>query len=85
MLLMLVRMADEVPEDDDVVAGSWGAIMLVLLIVAVVVLFVSFRKQMRKVQANREAGVFGDEPSGEAGVEGHEDRGDEPPPHAPRP
>jgi hypothetical protein len=81
MLLMLVRMADEVPEDDDVVAGSWGAIMLVLLIVAVVVLFVSFRKQMRKVQANREAGVFGDEPE----VDGREHGDDEPRSDAPRP
>jgi len=53
---------DKVPKDDDVVAGGWGALMFVLLIAAVVFLAFSFLKQLRKAQAAKDAGVFGDPP-----------------------
>jgi hypothetical protein len=63
MLAMILRAADTVPEDDDVVAGGWGAVMFVLLIAATVFLCFSLVKQLRKAQAAKDAGVFGDEPA----------------------
>jgi hypothetical protein len=54
--------SDPVPDANDVKAG-WGALFLfVALILAVVVLARSFVKQLRKAQAAREAGVYGDPP-----------------------
>lgn len=50
------------PEAEDVVAGGVGAVILLALFAAVVFLVFSFRKQIRKAQAARDAGVFGDEP-----------------------
>ena len=55
---------DPVPEADDVTAGWIAALVFVFLIVAVVFLARSFLKQMRKAQAAREAGVYGDPPAG---------------------
>jgi hypothetical protein len=61
--LALVRVTDEPPpEADDVTAGTWGALMFALLVVATVILMRSFLKQMRKTDAAKKAGVFGDEP-----------------------
>lgn len=52
---------DPPPSDNDVVAG-WGAFgVFALLILAVVLLGWSLARQFRKVNAAREAGVFGDE------------------------
>lgn len=51
---------DPTPDDEDVVAGFWGGLIFILLILAVVVLSFSFVKQMRKVRAAREAGVYGE-------------------------
>ena len=59
---VMVRADDPVPEDDDVVAGGWGAAMFVFLIVATVLLLFNFAKQMRKAQSAKDAGVFGDQP-----------------------
>ncbi len=53
---------DKVPDADDVTAGGWGALMFLFLIVACVVLFISFRKQLRKSDAAKRAGVYGDPP-----------------------
>ncbi len=53
---------DPVPEADDVTAGWVAALVFVFLIVAVAFLARSFVKQLRKAQAAREAGVYGDEP-----------------------
>jgi hypothetical protein len=66
LLEPLFRLADNpdpVPADNDVVAGGTALIVFAFLIIAVVVLLRSFVKQLRKTQAAREAGVFGDEPS----------------------
>ena len=53
------------PNDNDVKAG-WGAFAIfVLLILAVALLCWSFAKQMRKVKAANEAGVY-DEPTAES-------------------
>ncbi|MFN8188859.1 MAG: hypothetical protein U0R78_00230 [Nocardioidaceae bacterium] len=58
----LILADDPVPEDNDVVAGPWGAIVFVVLILATVFLMFSFVKQLRKAQAAKDAGVYGDEP-----------------------
>lgn len=57
------------PEAEDVVAGGIGAVILLALFAAVVFLVFSFRKQIRKAQAARDAGVFGDEPAAPTTVE----------------
>lgn len=54
--------ADPVPEDDDVVAGPWGAVMFAFLIVATALLLWSFTRQLRKAQRAKDAGVYGDPP-----------------------
>jgi hypothetical protein len=55
--------SDPVPDANDVKAG-WGALFLfVMLIVAVVILARSLVKQLRKAQAARDAGVYGDPPA----------------------
>ena len=58
---LIVSATDKTPQDKDVKAGGWGALILVLLIVAVVVLAFSFTKQLRKAQAAKDAGVYGDD------------------------
>jgi len=63
VVALLVSAADKTPKDEDVKAGGWGALILVLLIVAVVLLAFSFVKQLRKAQAAKDAGVYGDEPA----------------------
>jgi hypothetical protein len=54
---------DPVPADKDVTAGGTAILVFLFLILAVIVLLRSFVKQLRKAQAAREAGVFGDEPA----------------------
>jgi len=66
LLLTLLPLLDPVPDDDDVVAGPWGALLFVGLILAVAVLSFSFAKQLRKTRANRDAGVFGDPPASDS-------------------
>jgi hypothetical protein len=57
-LALLINALDPVPDDNDVKAG-WGAFaVFVLLILAVALLCWSFVKQMRKVKAANEAGVY---------------------------
>jgi hypothetical protein len=58
---------DKTPKDEDVKAGGWGALVFVLLILAVVVLAISFVKQLRKAEAAKKAGVYGDPPEAETG------------------
>jgi len=60
--MLLIRLADQTPEPEDVTAGGWGGLMFVLLIVAVALLMLSFLKQMRKTEQARREGVFGDAP-----------------------
>lgn len=62
VLALTVLADDKVPEDNDVVAGGWGAFFFVALIGATVFLAFSFVKQLRKAQAAKDAGVYGDEP-----------------------
>ncbi len=54
---------DSTPAAEDVKAG-WGALFIfALLILAVVFLAFSLTKQLRKAQAARDAGVYGDPPT----------------------
>ena len=64
-LALLIQALDPVPDDNSVKAG-WGAFgVFLLLIIAVAFLCWSFAKQMRKVKAANEAGVY-DEPTAES-------------------
>ena len=66
MLLMtalpLLDAAQEGPAPEDVKAGWTAFVVFLLLCAAVVVLGFSLVKQLRKAQAAKDAGVYGDEP-----------------------
>lgn len=54
--------AAEVPEPKDVVAGPVALLIFILLALAVAFLGWSLTKQLRKAQAAKDAGAYGDEP-----------------------
>jgi hypothetical protein len=59
-LLLLGTVTDPPPSDNNVRAG-WGALgLMLLLIAAVVFLLWSFTRQLKKVRAAQEAGVYDD-------------------------
>ena len=60
---VVVRLSDEAPDDEDVKAGWTAFVLFLLLIAAVVLLAFSLVKQLRKAQAAKDAGVYGDEPA----------------------
>jgi hypothetical protein len=60
--LLLLAVEEEVPEAKDVKAGWVAFWIFMALVVAVVVLCFSLVKQLRKAQAAKDAGVYGDEP-----------------------
>ena len=62
MLTYLLPLAESVPEAEDVVAGWTGFAVLMALIVATALLLWNFTKQIKKANAAKDAGVFGDEP-----------------------
>ena len=63
MLALLITLVDDpTPKDTDVVAGPLAFAIWIFLILAVVVLGFSLVKQLRKAQAAKDAGVYGDEP-----------------------
>jgi hypothetical protein len=61
---VVLRLADQAPDDEDVKAGWTALLIFLLLIAAVVFLGFSLVKQLRKAQAAEDAGVYGsdDEP-----------------------
>ncbi len=63
LLPLLDGGSDPVPAENDVVAGPTALLVFGFLVLAVVVLAFSFRKQLRKAQAAREKGVYGDPPA----------------------
>lgn len=67
LMTFLIRLTNELPEDgpapEDVKAGWLGFAVWLLLVVAVVLLCFSFVKQLRKAQAAKDAGLYGDEPA----------------------
>ncbi|MFZ5846276.1 MAG: hypothetical protein ACOYX5_02725 [Actinomycetota bacterium] len=52
----LVPFNQDIPDPEDVTAGGVGAVVLVLLALAVVVLILSFRKQLKKVRFDQPEG-----------------------------
>jgi hypothetical protein len=60
-IVALAAASDPRPDDNNVVAGWVGAVVLVALVIAVVFILRSFTKQLKKVDAARDAGVYGDE------------------------
>ena len=61
-LVLQAAGSDPVPDDNDVTAGWVGALVLVLLVVAVVFLLRSFTKQLKKVEKADEAGLYDADP-----------------------
>lgn len=62
------------PKDNDVVAGWTAFAVFLLLVAAVVVLSWSMLRQFKKVEANRKAGVYGEDAARE-GSESEESTG----------
>jgi TRAP-type C4-dicarboxylate transport system permease small subunit len=60
-IVALALASDPRPADNNVVAGWVGAAVFVGLILAVVLILRSFTKQLKKVNAAEQAGVFEDE------------------------
>jgi TRAP-type C4-dicarboxylate transport system permease small subunit len=79
-VVVLALSSDPRPDDNNVVAGWVGALVLVALVVAVVFILRSFTKQLRKVRAAQEAGVFDDEPQESGGSGESTDRPSDQPP-----
>ena len=60
--LLIITLADETPDPTEVKAGPLGFAVWIFMIIAVVVIGFSLVKQLRKAQAAKDAGVYGDEP-----------------------
>ena len=60
LIVPLTLLVDQPPEPEDVTAGWTALVVFLLLIAAVVFLGFSLVKQLRKAQAAKDAGVFGD-------------------------
>ncbi|CAA9378656.1 MAG: hypothetical protein AVDCRST_MAG32-1358 [uncultured Nocardioides sp.] len=61
--LLIVALAAQRPDDADVKAGPMGFAVFVFLILAVAVIGWSLTRQLRKAQAAKDAGVYGDDPA----------------------
>ena len=62
LLLLLPLLVEEGPRPEDVKAGPIAFVVFIGLILAVVFLGFSLVKQLRKAQAAKDAGVYGDTP-----------------------
>ena len=60
-LLIIALVNDPTPEDTEVKAGPLGFAVWIFMIIAVVIIAFSLVKQLRKAQAAKDAGVYGDE------------------------
>ena len=61
--LLIIALADDpTPKDTEVKAGPLGFAVWIFMIIAVVIIAFSLVKQLRKAQAAKDAGVYGDEP-----------------------
>ena len=60
--LLIILLDDPTPKPTEVKAGPLGFAMWIFMILAVVVLAFSPVKQLRKAQAAKDAGLYGDEP-----------------------
>lgn len=64
--LLLIVLEDPTPKPTDVKAGPLGFAVWIFMILAVVVIGFSLARHLRKAEANRAAGVFGDVPRDKA-------------------
>ena len=64
-VVLLAAASDPVPSENDVKAGWVALVVVLLLVVAVVFLLRSFVKQLKKVDAAEEAGVYDEKPGSE--------------------
>ena len=62
LIVSLSVLMDETPDPTEVKAGPLGFAVWMFMILAVVVIGFSLVKQLRKAQAAKDAGVYGDEP-----------------------
>ncbi|MCF6376583.1 hypothetical protein L2K70_03120 [Nocardioides KLBMP 9356] len=62
LIVPLSILMDTTPDPTEVKAGPLGFAVWMFMIVAVVVIGFSLVKQLRKAQAAKDAGVYGDEP-----------------------
>ena len=60
--LLIILLEDPTPKPTEVKAGPLGFALWIFMILAVVVLGFSLVKQLRKSQAAKDAGLYGDEP-----------------------
>ena len=60
--LLLILLDDPTPEPTEVKAGPLGFALWIFLILAVVVIGFSLVKHLRKAEAAKDAGLYGDEP-----------------------
>lgn len=58
LLPLLIAATDPTPKDNAVVAGPWGALIFVLLVLAVIFLGWSMVRQLRKAQKSADEGKF---------------------------
>jgi TRAP-type C4-dicarboxylate transport system permease small subunit len=61
-VLVQAAASDPPPSENDVVAGWVGGVVLVALAIAVVFILRSFTKQLKKVEAADQAGVYDEQP-----------------------
>ncbi len=66
VLTNVLPLVDKVPKDNDVKAGWTAFAVFVALAIAVALLGVSLIRHLRKAEANKDAGMFGDEPDAES-------------------
>ena len=62
MTVSLSVLMDTTPDPTEVKAGPLGFAVWIFMIIAVVVIGFSLVKQLRKAQAAKDAGLYGDEP-----------------------
>ena len=62
MTVSLSVLMDTTPDPTEVKAGPLGFAVWIFMILAVVLIGFSLVKQLRKAQAAKDAGVYGDEP-----------------------
>ena len=63
MTALLLALTDPTPAPNDVKAGWTAFVVFLLLALGVVVLGFSLVKQLKKAQAAKDAGVYGDAPA----------------------
>ena len=63
LVALTLRLTDPTPQPEDVKAGWTAFVIFLLLGLAVVLLGISLVKQLKKAQAAKDAGVYGDQPT----------------------